>query len=60
MPVRREGIVDLAAAGVTPAQEVPGLAAVGIHLQGLDEKLDGFGLPGGTVAQLIAAVMEPT
>ncbi len=60
MPVGREGIVDLATAGVTPTQEVPGLATVWIHLQRLDQELDGFGLPGGVVAQLLTAVMEPT
>ena len=51
--------MDLATARVAPTQEVPGLAAVGVHLQRLDQELDCFGLPAGAVAQLFTAVLEP-
>lgn len=60
MPVRREGIVDLTATGVTPTEEVPGLAAVRVYLQRLDEELDCFSLPGRVITELLAAMVEPT
>ena len=52
--------MDLATARVAPTQEVPGLAAVGVHLQRLDQELDGLRLPAGVVSQQLTTVLEPT